>query len=108
MTTDDIFQAVMDLHEAKGLPPLNEVGVWGESLPDGWYMAINGKRESVKVTPPNGMEAEVPPFTLVAWFNGWLAGSIHPVAGGVLAAGEAANEDTFVEAIRKARRGLLQ
>lgn len=38
-------------------------------------------------------------FECVVWFNGWLAGVMDPYSG-IIAAGEAANEGTFIAAIR--------
>lgn len=46
-----------------------------------WKIALNGKDFQAKIE-----------------FNGWPAGIIDP-HGGIIAAGEAANEDTFIAAI---------
>ena len=99
---DDIISAVLALHEASGEPPVKG-RVWQRTLPGGWYLACNGCTEPQSVEPPRGMAVEVKPFEFAFWFNGWLAGSVHPVSGGCVAAGAAANVDTLLTALEEAR-----
>jgi len=105
---DEIFPAICDLHEAEGLPPLNVLGVWQRPLPGGWYMAMNGSKADVEVTPPDGMSARVPPYHAALWFNGWLAGLVHPLEGGFLAAGSAGNKETLLAALREATKAAKE
>lgn len=49
---------------------------------------------------------EVPPFSVYVQFNGWPAG-ILDAGGGVLAAGEAANEKNFIDALKKRLHGVI-
>jgi len=110
--SDEIFPAICELHSAEGLPPMNVLGLWQRPLPGGWYMAVNGSRADVEVTPPGGMEAGVPPYHAAVWFNGWLAGilagMLHPVEGGFLAAGSAGNEQTLLAALREATKAARE
>ena len=57
-----------------------------------WKITINGKSEACDNIPPYGVLVE---------FNGWPAGILDP-GGGVIAAGEAANEDTLIAALKVA------
>ena len=105
---DEIFPAICELHLAERLPPITFMGVWQRSLPAGWYMAVNGSKAAVKVTPPGGVKVAVPPYHAALWFNGWLAGLVHPLGGGFLAAGSAGNEKTFLAALREATRAVKE
>lgn len=69
-------------------------GVYRRKIGDLWSIIFNGTAETRK--PEGG--PELPPFSVYVEFNGWPAGIIDP-AGGILAASEAANEDTFIAAI---------
>lgn len=60
-----------------------------------WTALLNG---SDKPVAPEGGKQTLPPFDIYVTFNGWPAGVIGP-DGGILAAGDAANEDTFIAAI---------
>jgi hypothetical protein len=73
------------------------------SAPDGiyrrkvgeWQITINGTE---KDKPETDSHPKLPRFAVYVEFNGWPAGIIDP-AGGLLAAGAAANEDTLIAAI---------
>ena len=43
---------------------------------------------------------ELPPYTMRLSYNGWPAGIVNS-GGGIIAAGEAANEGTFIEALEE-------
>ena len=73
---------------------------YGEPLPTrllevgrddiGWHVTLN----------PTGKELqEVKPYEAHVSWNGWPAGVIH-ASGGILAAGDAANEDSLIEWLR--------
>ena len=95
---------VLSLHKASGAPPVRG-RVWERPLPGGgWYMAVNGCNEPRRVTPPKGMAHTVSPFEFAFWWYGWLAGSLCPVTGGMLAAGAEANAETLCAALDEARR----
>jgi hypothetical protein len=53
----------------------------------GWGVTLNPTAEEVDALPP---------FSVKVSWNGWPAGIIQP-GGGIIAAGEAANEDSLIE-----------
>jgi len=57
-----------------------------------WKATVNGCRET---------RDSIPPFSIGLEFNGFPAGIIDP-GGGIMAAGDAANEATLIRALRKA------
>ena len=57
---------------------------------------------TIEVHTQSGQETDrLPAFFVRVKWNGWPAGVITP-AGGTIAAGELANEDTLVEALKEA------
>jgi hypothetical protein len=67
----------------------------------GLYRARIDKQWEIKVNA-HGTEIEsVPPYHFAFEFNGWPAGIVG-ATGGVIAAGEAANEETLLKAIEDA------
>ena len=73
-------------------------GCWEHQIDERWWVAANGHREDQQCS--HGVA--VPPFHWYIEFNGWPAGVIGPFQG-VIAAGEAANEDAFLAALKAAR-----
>lgn len=92
----EVFMAIADFalarnaHGIKDLPGCYEVAV-----DDHWWIAVNG--HDVPTRTSKG--TEVPKFSAYVEFNGWPAGMLDPF-GGVLAAGEIANEDALLAALR--------
>lgn len=70
---------------------------WRYDLDAQWTITVNGQREPITVLVM-GAPFEIPPFSCAVEYNGWLAGLVNPY-GGELAAGEAANEETFCAAL---------
>lgn len=70
-------------------------GLYRRKVGDLWRIVLNGTN---KESPKQDDHPALPPFAAYVEFNGWPAGIIDP-SGGILAAGEAANEDTFIAAI---------
>lgn len=95
------------LAQALGVPPLNQLpGPWRYRIDAQWEVAVNGWQETVNVPMTDDcMGAELPPFHMAVWYNGFLAGLMTPFQG-VIAAGEGANEDTLIAAIDAALSGL--
>jgi len=92
------FDEIAQLAIRLGVVPLNaRPGCWEFQVDEHWWIAVNGHRESLKCS--KGVAVE--PFNAYVEFNGWPAGSFNP-AGGIMAAGEAANEDAFIAALRAA------
>jgi hypothetical protein len=69
-------------------------GVWRRTIGESWRIVFNGTPEAKK--PEDA--PELPPFGIYVEYNGWPAGILHP-SGGIIAAGEGANENTFIAAI---------
>lgn len=66
-----------------------------------WEIIVNGNQTTKTVKPEQWGEIEVPPFVCAVFWNGWFAGMIDPW-GGILAAGDGANENTLIESIKAA------
>lgn len=99
MTT--AIEAIMNLAKALDVTGISALpGAWEQKIDDTWYLAINGKDHEVAVEPENAMKAEIPPYHFCVWYNGWVAALFHPY-GGMFAAGEGANEDTFAVAVEE-------
>lgn len=106
-----MFDQIFALHQALGLPPLNQMsGGWSQALPGGWHMVVNGKDSPIEAKIDGFMTIEVQPFTASFWFNGWYAGDVRPYVDasgqvaeqGIIAAGAAANEQTLLLAFDQA------
>lgn len=84
----------------------NYEGPWICKVDDRWTFAINGLDKPVAVDLGEGSMGieKLERFHMAIWFNGWLAGIIHPF-GGIICAGEAGNEDELIKAL-EARIGL--
>ena len=90
------FMKLADLAAMLGVAPLNKVkGCWECQIDKQWWIAVNGHNEAIKASN----DIEVEPFNCYVEFNGFPAGAFNPMGGGFLAAGELANEDTFIKAI---------
>lgn len=70
-------------------------GIYERQIGDLWRIVFNG---GAKTREQDDHAPKLPPFSVYVEFNGWPAGIIGP-SGGILAAGDAANEDTFIAAI---------
>jgi hypothetical protein len=92
------FAALCDLGIALGIAPLNEhAGCWHHRIDERWAVWMNGH----KVPMPSVLEQWLDPFHCYVEYNGWPAGIFSPF-GGVIAAGEGANENAFIAAIERA------
>lgn len=91
---------VCDLAFALGVRDLNKrPDCWEHQIDSRWWIAVNGRSEPTKCT--HG--PMVQPYQCYIEFNGFPAGIIDPY-GGCIAAGEVANEDSFVEAVEAATK----
>lgn len=96
-----LWPEILSLAERLGVKNINQLpGAWEVQLDDAWRLAVNAKKEPVEVKPDGGMAVTVQPYTAVVWFNGWLAGELPVNGDGWLAAGEAANEEALLAALR--------
>lgn len=95
----EAFGKVAELCMARHEEPLTKYpGCWECTIDEHWKIAVNGHAEP-KVCSLSTLPIE--PFHCFIDFNGWPAGLMSPY-GGTIAAGEAANEVTFIEAVNAA------
>ncbi len=94
MSSEDIaeaFAVVVMLAEALGVESIKDLpGLWTVDIDGQWKVSVNGHKETVDF---------VPPFHAAVEFNGWPAGIFSP-RGSLIAAGAAANEAAFIEAVK--------
>jgi hypothetical protein len=90
--------AVCDLALSLGFRDLNKRDdCWEHQIDANWWVAVNGRKEPTKCS--HGLT--VHPYQCYIEFNGFPAGIIDPYDG-IIAAGDAANEDSFIEAVKAA------
>ena len=96
MNITEAFLGLALLAEHDGVGSINQMpGCWHRAFKP-WAIWLNGHGEPRQGGP--GGDIEVPGYHCYVEFNGWPAGLINP-RGGVIAAGSAANEDSFIAAI---------
>ncbi len=92
----ECYGKVAELANALGISSINTlVGCWKHQIDDRWHITVNGHD-----APFEGLG----PFEMLVEFNGWPSGIVHPTRGGVIADGQAANEDAFIAALDAAIR----
>jgi len=91
----EVFAAIADYAVGHGAAPIAGK-VYHVTLDDQWEFWVNATKE-----PQNVDGANIQPFDCYVKFNGWPAGIVGP-DGGCFAAGGAANESTFIDALRAA------
>ena len=97
MPVAEAFAEIAVLAQRLGVTEINKLpGCWEHQVDEQWWIAVNGRSEAVECS--RGFKID--PFDCYIEYNGWPAGSINP-GGGIIAAGEGANEDTFIEALQK-------
>lgn len=89
---------IADLCVALGVAPATQCeGCWEHQVDEDWWIFLNAHGHPV----PTSKGIEVPPYTCVVHWREWPAG-MFDVSGGSIAAGEAANEQTFIAALQAA------
>ena len=92
----EVFLGLALLAEHDGVGSINQLpGCWQREF-EPWTIWLNGHEQPRKGGPRD--DIEVPPYHCYIEFNGWPAGLVTP-RGGTIAAGSAANEDSFIAAI---------
>ena len=105
MTGNDVrilesFSKVMDLAQYLGVYSIKDYpGCWEHHIDEHWWIAVNGHPETMEA---NGIKVE--PYHVYVEFNGWPAGLFN-MRSGSIAAGDLANEQTFIDAIDRAISG---
>ncbi len=93
-----LFILLADYGNKNGAAPLSQFeACWEKQIDEQWWIAMNGHQEPKACSHGNMVES----FSCYVEFNGFPAGMIYPF-GGILAAGSAANEDIFIEALKAA------
>lgn len=93
----ELFVLIAALAQQDGISPLNKLGgLWRREIDEHWTLWVNGMPSPMSTE--NGVTVE--PYCAFIEFNGWPAGSFDSF-GGVMAAGEIANETALCGAIRK-------
>lgn len=98
---------ILDLHKHDGTLPISKLpGLWKRKLDERWTFWVNGHMDGprkVEDGDQGGQGFEVHPGDVFVEFNGWPAGSFSLITGeGIIAAGAAANYETFCDALRGA------
>jgi len=100
----EAFVRMAELAGALGVSRINELpGCWEHQVDAKWWISVNGSKDLRR----NSDGIELSPFSMAVKFNGWPAGIID-LAGGVIAAGECANEDTFIAALQAATQAASE
>ncbi len=100
------FMKIAELADALEVRDISKmITPWLHYVDDHWTFAVNGKETSQSVFFRNDARhmdvPELPPYHVAVWWHGWLAGLIDP-SGGIIAYGQEANEDTFIQALDSA------
>jgi hypothetical protein len=104
-----VFMAWVALCDRLEVTPINKQpgGYFARQVDEQWWLVLNAMRVPQQIRDESrggtGGNVEVPPFTLYVSYNGWPAGLLTPF-GGILAAGEGANEDSLLAALEAAAR----
>ena len=102
MKIPEALSLTVDLALARGAKSIKDLpGCHEMAVDDHWWIAFNGHADPTACSKG----AEVPPYSLYIEWNGWPAGILN-AGGGTIAAGTLANEDTYIEAVRKALDGV--
>src|SRR4051812_42178304 len=88
--------AIADFAIGRGVTSINKLpGCWEAKIDEQWWIAVNAHNVSVECS--KGFDVQ--PFSAYIEYNGFPAGEVSP-SGGVIAAGDVANEDTFIAALK--------
>lgn len=97
MKISEAFYAAAEFAMSRGARNLvNVPGTWESAVGENWWIAINAHGDDVQCS--RGIA--VPPRSIYIEFNGWPFGIINS-AGGRIASGDIANEETFIAALRQ-------
>ena len=94
----EAFYVMGELASALGVKNINQLpGCWEHAIDEHWRISVNAHTEAVK----NSQGVAVRPFDCYVEFNGWPAGFFGPRSGSIVA-GELANENTLIDAMKAA------
>lgn len=99
----EAFKKLCDLCIALGASPANKhKACWEHRVDERWEIAFNGHNDPKMCS--HGVVVD--PYNCYVQYNGWPAGVFTPY-GGCIAAGEGANETTFLAALTRAEAEAL-
>jgi hypothetical protein len=100
----DARELIFALHKRDGIAGIGKLpGLWERKLNERWTMWVNGHMEPLPGGALPGAQMQVRPGDCYVEYNGWPAGSFSLITGeGMIAAGAAANYETFCAALREA------
>jgi hypothetical protein len=99
----EAFAAILALANAMGARNINALpACWEVQLDDEWHIAVNGHDAPMR----DSTGFDVPPYHVSVHYNGFPAG-VFGVAGGIIAAGDVANETTLIAAVEAAAARAL-
>lgn len=92
-----VFALVAELAQLDGAAPISSwPGLWERGIDEQWTIVANGHS-----TPMRYKNMDIPPYNHVVLYNGLLAGMFTPFDG-TIAAGQEANEDSLIQALKRA------
>lgn len=92
------FVLISKLAEALKVKNIKQLpGCWEHAIDEQWFIAVNGHQVSSRTS--GGVD--VAPFNCYVEFNGWPA-AYFGLDGGSMAAGAAANQESFIAALKAA------
>lgn len=92
-----VFAGIGALASQLGVANIRELpGCWEIQIDEQWFIAVNGHKDERRCSKG----ARVPFAHAYVEYNGWPAGIINPY-GGILAAGDCANEQALIAAIER-------
>lgn len=99
MPINEVFSRIIDVLLARGFKSIKDLPACAETkIDEHWEVAVNG--HDFPIACSHGVK--VPPFTAYLQFNGWPAGLVTPYDG-TMAAGQLANEEALLAALREAK-----
>jgi len=100
----EVFALAVELMSRRGHHEINKLdGCCVVEVDAHWTIAMNGHPDPCDADPGRGgMSVTVPPFNLVVWWHGWLAGLLTPAGGTIVSHLEGANEERLVADLQAA------
>ena len=102
----EIMGLVASLAKKMGVQGINKLpGPWVHVVDERWVLAVNATKETIQCQPDGTMGADIGPFGMAFWWNGWWAGEINANTeshGWFASYPDGANEDRLIADLKKA------
>lgn len=86
-----VCEVILEYCSFLGVKKIDKLpGLWVNKVDDTWTIKCNGHLEAIE---------GVPPFSWFIEYNGWPAGIMDIMGGGILCAGEGGNEANLIAAL---------